>query len=130
MTTQKSFSFNIHIIDKTHKNWPDSNKIMQLSPLLQFSIDYPLNKPKSIDVVHHDGSAWTQKQFVDEVCKQYKEVYAEEDAAVGDPGHIDGMLNRQQSNGPHGIWGHDIGDLYLEGTTQLKNGKWDLGVGS
>lgn len=44
----------------------------------------------------------------------YERIYKEEDAAVGDPGHIPGMLNRQFSEGPYGIWGHDFSDLYFE----------------
>ena len=46
--------------------------------------------------------------------KDYEHIYAEEEKAVGDPGHIPGMLNRQASEGPYGIWGHDFSDLYFE----------------
>jgi len=46
--------------------------------------------------------------------KDYEYIYAAEEKAVGDPGHIPGMLNRQASEGPYGIWGHDFSDLYFE----------------
>lgn len=45
----------------------------------------------------------------------YEHIYAEEDRTVGPTENIPGMLNRQQSQGPYGIWGHDFSDLYFEG---------------
>lgn len=45
----------------------------------------------------------------------YEHIYQAEDEAVGNPGHIPGMLNRARSAGPYGIWGHDFSDLYFEG---------------
>jgi hypothetical protein len=44
----------------------------------------------------------------------YEQIYREEEAAAGNPGHIAGMLNRGSSAGPYGIWGHDFSDLYFE----------------
>jgi cytidylate kinase len=45
----------------------------------------------------------------------YKRIYREEDADVGEPTkHIPGMLNREESKGRYGIWGHDIDDLVFE----------------
>lgn len=49
--------------------------------------------------------------------KDYEDIYAAEDAAVGDPGNTPGLLNRGKSEGPYGIWGHDFSDLYFEGAT-------------
>jgi hypothetical protein len=46
--------------------------------------------------------------------KDYEYIYAAEEKADGNPGHIPGMLNRQASEGPYGIWGHDFSDLYFE----------------
>jgi hypothetical protein len=60
----------------------------------------------------------------------YHDIYTEEHAAVGDPGHVPGMLNRARSNGPHGIWGHDIGDLVLEGVEETAPGLFTLQIGS
>ena len=49
---------------------------------------------------------------------------------MGDPGHIQGMLNRESSDGPYGIWGHDIGDLVLGGVTDNGDGTFDLSIDS
>lgn len=46
--------------------------------------------------------------------KDYMDIYAVEEEAEGNPGHIPGMLNRGTTNGPYGIWGHDFEDLYFE----------------
>lgn len=45
----------------------------------------------------------------------YEQIYREEDEDVGHAtGMIDGMLNRQESGGRHGIWGHVLEDLFFE----------------
>jgi len=44
----------------------------------------------------------------------YEYIYAEEDAACGETPNIPGMLNRDRSEGPYGIWGHCLSDLYFE----------------
>lgn len=44
----------------------------------------------------------------------YERIYAEEEAAVGETPNIPGMLNRDRSCGPYGIWGHCLSDLYFE----------------
>lgn len=40
-----------------------------------------------------------------------------------------GLLNRHATNGKYGIWGHDIGDLVIEGIT-YRNGTLYLSIGS
>lgn len=45
----------------------------------------------------------------------YQAIYDAEESKSGNPGYIPGMLNRQVSKGPYGIWGHDMSDLYFEG---------------
>jgi len=50
----------------------------------------------------------------------YKLMYDLEDFSVQHPtGEIPGMLNRQRSTGPFGIWGHHIGDLVYNGINHL-----------
>lgn len=103
---------------------------VQLEPTIKFKIEYPLTNPKSIALTHEDGTGWTKQQFADAVRAEYKKVYEEEEAAAGNPRNIPGMLNRARSAGPHGIWGHDIGDLVLEGIEKLADGSWALCMGS
>lgn len=104
----------------------DGQAIMQESPILRFTVDYPLTRERQVEVIHDDGSAWTQDQFVAAVRKAYAEIYA----AEPDPGRIAGMLNRATSEGPYGIWGHVLSDLVLEGAESKADGSWELIVGS
>ena len=73
----------------------------------------------------------TRLQLASQICKHYRKMYAEEDSSAGgDPGHIPGMLNRAQSEGKYGIWGHDIGDLVLCDADVDAKGNITLGVDS
>lgn len=61
----------------------------------------------------------------------YEMIYALEENAAGNPGHIPGMLNRQASDGPYGIWGHDLSDLYFESVeVDTKKMIVSFGIGS
>lgn len=76
-------------------------------------IDYPLSKPANVPLKHDGG--FTRKQLVHEIVAAYKRIYDEEEQTGGAPPE-DGMsLNRTRTNGKHGIWGHYIEDLWLEG---------------
>lgn len=141
MTEQRSdviFTHNVHIDSGDIYGHDDNDgwevpsddfgsSVMELSPTLIFKIRYPLTNHKIVTIIHEDGSPWSEKNFIDAVCQAYKEVYEEEGE---DPGHIPGMLNRARSNGPYGIWGHDISDLILTGASQNPDGSWELHVES
>jgi hypothetical protein len=101
-------------------------KILDKEPTITFTIDYPVTNPMVVTLTHEDKSPWTRRQFIEAVIAAYKDIYA----AEVDPGHIPGMLNRKTSTGPFGIWGHDIGDLVLEGAYKNNDGTWGLTVGS
>ena len=48
------------------------------------------------------------------IYENYKKIYDEETAAVGDPGIYERLYNRRKSDGPYRIWGHYLEDLLLE----------------
>jgi hypothetical protein len=112
--------------DTVSTDWPTSGDVMEPSPTLRFTIDYPLTNPCKVELVHEDASPWTERQFVDAVMAAYREVYASEK----DPGRMGGLLNRGKSDGPYGIWGHDLGNLALEGAYKVEDGSWRLSIGS
>ena len=95
---------------------------------IYIEFDYPLNNPVIIKFTNDGG--FTVRDFAKAVHKGYTKIYAEEEAAVGDPGHVPGLLNRDRSSGPYGIWGHDLRDLFLEGFTMKSPGLYELIVGS
>jgi hypothetical protein len=95
---------------------------------ITIEFDYPLSQPTTREFFKQGGFACYD--FYQAVYEGYVKIYAEEEAAVGDPGHIPGMFNRAASHGPHGIWGHDLGDLCLEGFQETQPGYFTLGIGS
>lgn len=77
-----------------------------------FCYDYPLNTEAQF--MHELTPEMTWIDLLLLAKADYEEIYRREDAACGPTGNIPGMLNRASSNGPYGIWGHDISDLYFE----------------
>lgn len=95
---------------------------------ITIEFDYPLGQATTREFFHQGG--FTCYDFFQAVHEGYVKIYAEEEAAVGDPGVIGGMFNRSVSHGPHGIWGHYIDDLFLEGFRETQPGHFKLSIGS
>jgi hypothetical protein len=87
---------------------PDPSETVLTEGRYSITIDYPLSKPY-VGLIVAGTKGMTRRKLVEEIIRCYKEIYASEE----DPGNIPGMLNRQTSEGPYGIWGHDLGDLML-----------------
>ena len=75
-------------------------------------ITYPI----SVEVVHEyeQKGGFSRKDLFRYIYEAYKEIYDEEERAVGDPGTYERLYNRRESNGPYGIWGHYLEELFLE----------------
>lgn len=93
-------------------------------------IDYPLNKPTTISLSNPKG--FTRKDLALEISKQYHKIYTEEEATAKTKTipveQRTGLINRNETDGKYGIWGHDIGDLVLSGIEvhQAKDGEINL----
>jgi hypothetical protein len=86
---------------------------LYLTGLYTFEYDYPLKNKASFQ--RQITRAMSVIDILILARYDYERIYAAEDAAVGKPtDYIPGMLNRQQSSGPYGIWGHILSDLYFE----------------
>ncbi len=79
-------------------------------------IDYPLDSTY-IGELKTVKKGFTQKELVREISKIYHEIYAEEEQTakiktipISKRGQ---EINRNQTDGKYGIWGHDLSDLYL-----------------
>lgn len=81
-------------------------------------IRYPLEIPAYIKLVLEDYDL-TYGQLLYVYTRAYQLVYKLEEEEVGDPGHILGIFNRMKSDGPFGIWGHDITDLAYNGNSTV-----------
>ncbi len=72
--------------------------------------------PLSVEIVreYEQKGGFSRKDLFRHIFEAYKNIYDEEEQQVGDPGTYKNLYNRKKSEGPYGIWGHQLGDLYLE----------------
>lgn len=105
---------------------PDEVVITETKINIKF--EYPLTNPVTLSFVNPGG--FTRFDFFRCVYEGYLNIYKEEESADEDPGMVPGMLNRARSDGPHGIWGHVIEDLFLEGVEDKGDGNFELFIGS
>ena len=73
---------------------------------------YPLSKLVRVNLENKKG--FSRMDLFKAIYKGYKQIYDEEEAEVGDPGHWKYAMNRATSHGKYGIWNHYIGDLVIE----------------
>ena len=129
---KRSFDCAIHILsflDKSVQKVPYPKNLLDSREIIRIEFNYPLSATHTFEF--HKKGGFTNMDFVRAVCKKYKEIYAEEDKSMsGKERYIPGMFNRQTSDGKYGIWGHVLGDLFLEGAKLKSNGVWTLSMGS
>ncbi len=78
---------------------------------IEVQFDYPLGSVPTFILKRRAGAKGiTRRVFAAFVQRTYRKIYANEER--------------------YGIWGHDIGDLVLEGAQERKPGKFKLHVGS
>ena len=87
-------------------------------------IDYPLNKPTSF-VLTNSKNGFTKKDLIFEISKKYHEIFTIEETTATTktipPDERKGIMNRNETDGNYGIWGHDIGDLDLSSIEVYKS---------
>jgi hypothetical protein len=94
------------------------------------SFEYPLTQ--ELDMMFTGKKPWRLEDLIDSVCEGYVKIYDEEDETRTLPAQspLDSILvNRPKTDGKHGIWGHDLNDLYIEGMHK-EDGIWHLDIGS
>ncbi len=79
-------------------------------------IDYPLNNPVRFDLISKK-EGFSRKHLAVEISRKYHSLYIEEEETASvktiPPEQRKTMINRNETNGKYGIWGHDLGDLAL-----------------
>jgi hypothetical protein len=113
-----------HIESLTIDEGDPDQKVTELEKIT-IHFGYPLTHATDMEFVHPGGFSY--RNFLQAVHDGYAKIYA----AEKDPGraHANSM-NRGRSEGPYGIWGHDMGDLFLEGIEETAPGKFQILVGS
>ena len=102
-----------------------TEKIMEPTDTLRFTLTYPLANHFHFSETHPDGSGWTEQQFCEAVHRAYVHVYTAEGP---DPGCVSGLFNRAESHGPYGISCHHISDSSLAEAHPQDDGSWYLVV--
>ena len=97
------------------------NEVVIESPEIVIEYTYPLSGKWYFEFRREGG--WTRKSLIDQICEQYHAIYDEENgtSSVKEQSCAEAgqgtLINRVQTDGKYGIWGHVIGDLVLEGVS-------------
>lgn len=87
-------------------------------------IDYPLNRPALFEI-ESETNGFSRKQLAIEISKKYEAIYVEEEKSASKKTipmeQRKGMINRNETDGKYGIWGHDLSDLVLSEVEVRKN---------
>jgi hypothetical protein len=121
-------NFNIKKAALKNKKW---NRVITPSKTLVFMLDYPLNKPVYFQLKMRKPGIQL-KHLVRAVQRAYRKIYQVEATTSNiEAGHIPGMLNRNETDGTYGIWGHDLDDLVIEEISYDRKTKvWSFYIGS
>lgn len=99
----------------------DAIVIDQASIMTMF--DYPLDNPTEV-MLHSNDSGFSRWQLIDSIGRIYEEIYAEEEETAAtktlSPDQRK-IMNRNQTDGRYGIWGHDLADLAISSAEIRKN---------
>ena len=105
----------------------DKDEIITSAEEVTVIFRYPLSGKFEFEFKNSQGKI-TRREFALFIQSTYRRIYHEE--TLGQVENIVGMLNRQRTNGPYGIWGHHIGDLVIEGVRHIGNNVYSLSIGS
>lgn len=95
-------------------NLSDRDKVVIQEQKITIVIDYPLTTAYSFSLNSKEG--FTRGQLLKAISEHYYKLYAEEEESATiktQPADERTIMNRNETNGKYGIWGHDIADLVL-----------------
>jgi hypothetical protein len=101
---------------------------------VELEIDYPLNEIYKGKLTT-SSKGFTRKELIEEISKRYHQIYEEEEATAKTKTipreKRKGLINRNETDGKYGIWGHDLSDLFMTGIDvyKTKEGKIVLRLG-
>ncbi|RKE80780.1 hypothetical protein [Chryseobacterium sp. AG363] len=131
------FDFNLKPTEERKKDWPDGiipwisleNPGPEISQLISADevvikektinviFDYPLNNPHTFAFTNENG--FSRKDLILLISKKYHDLYKEEELTSSvktiPVDKRTGLINRNETQGKYGIWGHDLSDLDLSG---------------
>jgi hypothetical protein len=103
--------------EKDLKRMRGSDEIVFTATELIVVLDYPLREEFSFPISASSSKGFTRAELVRKIADLYKRVYEEEARTSKIPviptEQREGLINRNETNGKYGIWGHDLDDLIL-----------------
>ncbi len=108
------YSEYVHIADPDYdiKNMDDADEVVIDTPNISIVYDYPLRR--HFTVSYDSESGFTRAQLVRLISDEYQNIYdVEEQTSSIEPALVPGWMNRNETNGTYGIYGHAIDDLLL-----------------
>lgn len=125
--------FSLENGEETIKFMLNPDQVVIKKPIITLKIDYPLENPVLLPLQAPDPNVgFTRKQLALGISNIYKWMYDVEKRTTRLPiQNIPGLLNRDNTNGYFGIWGHHLGDLDLHTVTfDRTNNIYILGIDS
>lgn len=108
----------------------NGDEILVKKTLINIIFDYPLNKPHTFEFKNEKG--FSRKDLVLLISKKYHEIYDEEEVTSKvktiPVDKRTGIINRNETDGKYGIWGHDLTDLVLSGIEVHETDKGEMNI--
>lgn len=99
------------------ENLIGKDEIVIENNIVTIIIDYPISKPIEIEIKSNTYKGFTRRQLAERISEEYNRIYREEEESAKTKttpiNERKGIINRNQTDGKYGIWGHDIDDLDL-----------------
>ncbi|MCJ8292103.1 MAG: hypothetical protein HRT58_19660 [Crocinitomicaceae bacterium] len=93
------------------------NDLVLSSNSVLIIIDYPVNEPFEIEIKSDGTEGFTRSELILKISEEYKRIYKEEEESASiktiPTEDRNRVVNRNETNGKYGIWGHDLIDLDL-----------------
>ena len=94
----------------------DPDEIVITKPQIRVSFSYPLGQEHIFKLTAPTGKdGFSRAGLAAKIARIYQYIYQEEEkTSPTTEGQESGLLNRAQTEGRFGIWGHELGDLVLD----------------
>lgn len=106
----------------------DKDEVVLKDRLIRIIIAYPLTNPYEFTLTSNNG--FTRSQLLLEISSIYYKIFEEEEETATiktiPPDKRTRMMNRNETNGKYGIWGHDIADLDLSSISVYRTTNGDI----
>ncbi len=116
-----------------HRGDFEMNDVIMKAKSVEFLIDYPLDNPAHLTITDLPKGQLTPHLICKSVSEVYHEIYRIEDQGmeISKSQEVGGItfLNRPNTDGMFGIWGHGITDLDIERLTFFDEGEGRVLVG-